>query len=121
MASLQQRTVKGHKYWYIVESRRVNGKPRPMVLEYLGTADRLLERLSQAGKDLKLKSYQFGDVAALLSIVQRLNIVQTINKYIHSFYLLIVNVFFYFQSMQQVKILVHGYQDEVLQDFLKIL
>ena len=53
-------------------------------MEYLGTADRLLERLSQVSKEVKLKSYEFGDVAALLSIVQRLNIAQIINKYIHS-------------------------------------
>lgn len=30
MASLVQKTAKGYKYWYIVESRRVNGKPRPI-------------------------------------------------------------------------------------------
>ncbi|MCA9732531.1 IS1634 family transposase [candidate division KSB1 bacterium] len=79
-----QKTVKGHKYWYLVESRRVNGKPRPIVIEYLGTADKLLERLSQCPKNLTLKSYAFGDVAGLLSIAQRLNIAETINKYIDS-------------------------------------
>lgn len=84
MASLQQRKVKGRKYWYIVESRRVNGKPRPIVLEYLGTAERLLERLSQVSKEVKLKSYEFGDVAALLTMAQKLNIVEIINKYIYS-------------------------------------
>ena len=84
MASLMQKTVKGHKYWYLVESRRVNGKPRPIVIEYLGTADKLLERLSQCPKNLTLKSYAFGDVAGLLSIAQRLNIAETINKYIDS-------------------------------------
>ncbi|MBE7444354.1 MAG: hypothetical protein HS132_03590 [Planctomycetia bacterium] len=36
---------RGYKYWYIVESRRVNGKPRPIVLSYLGKADDLLKRL----------------------------------------------------------------------------
>ena len=84
MASLVQKTVKGYKYWYIVESRRVNGKPRPVVIEYLGTADKLLERLSQCPKNLTLKSYAYGDVAGLLSIAQRLNIPATINKYIDS-------------------------------------
>ncbi len=36
MATIQSKTTKGYKYWYIVESRRVNGKPRPIVLAYLG-------------------------------------------------------------------------------------
>ena len=84
MASLVQKKVKDYKYWYIVESRRINGKPRPIVLEYLGTANKLLERLSQCPKDLKLKSYGYGDLAGLLSISQRLNIAQIINKYINS-------------------------------------
>ena len=44
MATLQARTVKGNTYWYIVESRRVDGKPRPIVLAYLGKADDLLEK-----------------------------------------------------------------------------
>jgi hypothetical protein len=36
MATIQHKNSRGHKYWYIVESRRVNGKPRPIVLAYLG-------------------------------------------------------------------------------------
>lgn len=79
-----QKKVNGYKYWYIVESRRINGKPRPVVIEYLGTADKLLERLSRCPKELRLKSYAYGDVAGLLSIAQRLDIVETINKYINS-------------------------------------
>ncbi len=38
MATIQSKTTKGYKYWYFVESRRVNGKPRPIVLAYLGKA-----------------------------------------------------------------------------------
>ncbi len=41
----QAKRTNGHKYWYIVESRRVNGKPRPIVLAYLGKANDLLRRL----------------------------------------------------------------------------
>lgn len=41
MASLQHVQVKGHSYWRIVESRRVNGKPRPFVIAHLGKADDL--------------------------------------------------------------------------------
>lgn len=84
MANLQRKTVNGYKYWYIVEGRRINGKPTPVVLEYLGTADSLLKRLRQQNDNLKIKSYSHGDVAALLSIAHKLNIPAIINKYIHS-------------------------------------
>ena len=45
MATIQAKISRGHKYWYIVESRRVNGKPRPVVLAYLGKPDDLLRLL----------------------------------------------------------------------------
>ena len=78
MATLQARKVNGHKYWYIVESRRVNGKPRPIVLAYLGKADDLLEKL-QSPDGVTVKSYAHGAVAALLSLVAELDLVQLIN------------------------------------------
>ncbi|MDF1561324.1 MAG: IS1634 family transposase, partial [Bacteroidales bacterium] len=62
MATIQSKTTKGYKYWYIVESRRVNGKPRPIVLAYLGKAEDLLKRL-QGNLSFKLKSYSHGGVS----------------------------------------------------------
>ncbi len=76
---------RGHKYWYIVESRRVNGKPRPIVLEYLGKAESLLRRLHQGiGERLKVKSHSHGAVAALFIVARKLDVVAVINRYIHS-------------------------------------
>ena len=66
MATIQSKKSKGHKYWYIVESRRVDGKSRPIVLAYLGKAEDLLDRLNQSVESLKLKSYSHGGVAAML-------------------------------------------------------
>lgn len=43
MASLLPVSVRGKKYWRIVESRRVNGKPRPVPICYLGTVENILE------------------------------------------------------------------------------
>ena len=45
MASIQRKVIHGHPYYYLVESRRVNGKPRPIVLAYLGSVGTLLQRL----------------------------------------------------------------------------
>lgn len=84
MASLQQKTSHGQKYWYIVESRRVNGKPRPVVLEYLGKADTLLERLQELKEPGPIKSYSHGAVAALLRIARELDIVEIINQHVRS-------------------------------------
>ncbi|MDI7259228.1 MAG: hypothetical protein QME90_04810, partial [Thermodesulfobacteriota bacterium] len=47
MATIQKKVSRGHTYWQIVESRRINGKPRPVVLIHLGTAEGLLHRLHQ--------------------------------------------------------------------------
>jgi hypothetical protein len=56
MATLQKKTSRGHTYWQIVESRRVDGKPRPIVLMHLGTAQGLLRRLQEDGtKPVKAK------------------------------------------------------------------
>ncbi|MFQ5825334.1 MAG: IS1634 family transposase, partial [bacterium] len=81
MATLQKRKSRGHNYWSIVESRRVNGKPRPIILEYLGTAEQLLRRLTE-GIPKKVRSYSHGAVAVMLAIAEELQIVETINKHI---------------------------------------
>jgi len=80
MATIQSKITNGHKYWYIVESRRINGKPRPVVLEYLGKADSLLKRL-RGLSDYKLKSYSHGHIAALLDLCEKLDICNIINNY----------------------------------------
>jgi transposase len=81
MATLQKHISRGHAYWSIVESRRIDGKPRPVILLYLGRADDLLKRLTD-GIPKKVRSYQHGDVAILLDIAEELGIVQVINKYV---------------------------------------
>ena len=80
MASLQKKNSRGHIYWQIVESRRVNGKPRPIVLMHLGTAETLLRRLQQSpDKPIDAKVFEFGAVAALWDIAQRLEVVSIID------------------------------------------
>ena len=82
MPSIQARTCRGHKYWYIVESRRINGKPRPIVIECLGSTEKLIERLNtKGGAQNKIKSFSHGAVAALLVLAEKLDIVKVINKH----------------------------------------
>lgn len=84
MATIQAKKSRGHKYWYIVESRRINGKPRPIVLAYLGKADDLLRRLQGLTQGLRLKSYSHGAVAALLKVACTLDVCNVINQHISS-------------------------------------
>ena len=75
VASLQKRTVKGIDYWCLVESKRINGKPRPIIIEYFGNTQRFTERLmSDRLQNLVLKSYSHGDTYALLKIAEKLEI-----------------------------------------------
>jgi transposase len=81
VATIQKKPCRGRSYWQIVESRRINGKPRPVVLMHLGTAERLLRRIQEgAGKPLKAKSLQFGAIAALWNMAHELNVVSIIDQ-----------------------------------------
>lgn len=81
MATLQKRVSRGHAYWSIVESRRVNGKPRAVILEYLGRAETLLQRLREK-EPQRVRSYSHGAVAIMLDIAEELCVVETINNHI---------------------------------------
>ncbi len=83
MVSLQRVRVKKYTYWRIVESRRVNGKPRAIPVMHLGTADALLERLLQAPQGrLRVRSFAHGDVAALKAVADRLDVVALIDRHV---------------------------------------
>jgi len=81
MAFLSSRKSRGKTYWSICESRRIEGKPRNIPIEYLGTAETLLKRLSDED-DRSIKSYSHGDTTALINIAIELDIVNIINRYI---------------------------------------
>lgn len=85
MATIQGRKRGNRTYYYIVESRRVDGKPRPIVLAYLGTAETLaarLKQLEQAGGPLEAKVLEFGAVAALWDLACRIDLVATVDRHI---------------------------------------
>ena len=85
MATIQCKVTRGRKYWYIVESRRINGKPRPVVVAYLGKAEDLLNRLSNAANiPSHIKSYSHGLIHALCAKAGLLGIVEIINRYVES-------------------------------------
>jgi len=83
MVSLAKVKAGGRTYWRIVESRRVNGKPRPVPILNLGTADALLERLLNAPEGhLRIQSFQHGDVAALKAVADRLGVERILERHL---------------------------------------
>lgn len=81
MASLQRVRVHGQSYWRLVESRRVNGKPRPVVIAYLGKPDDLLARL-RAADSITIRSRSHGAVAALYKLALELDVVGVIDRHL---------------------------------------
>src|SRR5437588_6328218 len=80
MASLTAKVVHGHKYFQIITSRRINGKPRQVVLAHLGTADTLFARLQQKqGEPIKARVQPFGFLAAAWGLAQKLQLVSLID------------------------------------------
>jgi len=82
-ATIQKKISRGPTYWQIVESRRIAGKPRPIVLMHLGTAAGLLRRLQEEGKKpIKAQILHFGALAALWNIAEELDVVGTIDRWV---------------------------------------
>jgi transposase len=83
MPSLQNYTVRGKRYWRIVESfRDERGRPRIRVVRHLGTAQKLLDRISDGpGRPLFAEERDFGASAALWDLSRQLDIVGTIDRH----------------------------------------
>ena len=69
-------------YYYLVESARVDGKPRIVSQEYLGPAEEVLAKLEGGGDGFpdRTRHRTFGDVAAVWGLVEDLDIVGIIDQ-----------------------------------------
>jgi transposase len=65
-----------------VESARVDGQPRIVSQQYLGTAEEVLARLSgtATGEPARSQHKQFGDLAAVWSMLERLDVAGVIDQ-----------------------------------------
>jgi transposase len=82
MASIVGKRVGGQTYYYLVESARVNGKPRIVSQQYLGSAAEVMAKLtgSAAGEPVRSQHRRFGDLAAVWSVIERLGVVGVIDQ-----------------------------------------
>ena len=71
-----------HTYYYLVESARVDGQPRIVSQQYLGTAEEVLAKLSglAAGEPARSQHKQFGDLAAVWSVLERLDVAGVVDR-----------------------------------------
>ena len=69
-------------YYYLAESARVDGKPRIVSQEYLGTAEEVMARLQGGGAGMpdRTQHKRFGDVAAVWGFCQRLQVAEIIDE-----------------------------------------
>jgi len=84
MASIINKKVKNYRYYYYVESKRINKKPTLVNQKYLGTAEKILEKVLYAERPLQERvlhsdEAEFGAVMLLYDIAERLGIVEIIN------------------------------------------
>jgi len=82
MSTIIKKTKKGRPYYYAVESKRVDGKPRIVWQKYLGTLESIVKRTEGCSppKPKETVIFEAGGVAALIRITQRLNIIDLINE-----------------------------------------
>jgi transposase len=68
-------------YYYLVESARVDGKPRIVSQQYLGTAEEVMAKLSggEAGQPVRSQHKRFGDVAAVWSVLADLDVIHLVD------------------------------------------
>ena len=82
MASIVGKKRGNQTYYYLVESARVNGKPRIVSQEYLGNTAEVMDRLSGAapGRPERTQHKGFGDLAAVWGILDRLGVADAIDE-----------------------------------------
>jgi transposase len=70
-----------HTYYYLVESARVEGRPRIVSQQYLGTTAEVMARLegAAAGVPDRTQHKRFGDLAAVWGMLRRLEVTDIID------------------------------------------
>ena len=86
MAYLVGKKQKGKTYYYLTESARVNGKPRIVSQQYLGSAEEIAQRLSESGpgEPDRSRHLAFGDLAGVWGVLDRLGVAEIIDEVVGS-------------------------------------
>jgi transposase len=81
MPSIVGKRQGNQTYYYLVESARVAGKPRIVSQQYLGSAAEVMAKLTDAPAGVAVRSQhkRFGDLAAVWSVLERLDVAGVID------------------------------------------
>jgi transposase len=87
MASLVKKKIGGKVYYYARECKRVDGRPKIVWQKYLGKAEDIVRCMTDAGVPAPVQPQQaliaeFGAVAALYDLAERLQIAATIDRHV---------------------------------------
>src|SRR5882672_8156112 len=76
MPSIVGKRQGNQTYYYLVESARVDGKPRIVSQQYLGSAEEVMAKLAgqPSGEPVRSQHKRFGDLAAVWSVLERLDV-----------------------------------------------
>ena len=81
MPSLTTKTIRGHEYHYLRECQRVNGKPKIVWQEYIGSREKLVRRLTCPEPEEAVLR-EFGGSAAYFDVAAELDVVATIDRHV---------------------------------------
>ena len=87
MASLIKKKIGGKAYYYARECKRVDGRPKIVWQKYLGKAEDIVRCMTDAGAPEPAQPQEaliaeFGAVAALYDLAERLQIAATIDRHV---------------------------------------
>lgn len=74
MASLQRKIKDGRPYWYVIQTARVEGRPRVVRQRYLGTVASIEAAFDQALEPAEIDEVEFGASGALWNLASRIGV-----------------------------------------------
>jgi transposase len=82
MVHFHKKEIKGNDYWYLRETKWIDGKSKVIWQKYLGTIDKIKEVFEHNEKvpSVKVSSFEFGKTAAILRISEELEFCQCVNQ-----------------------------------------
>ena len=78
MAYILKKRIGGRTYYYLAETGRVEGKPRIVWQKYLGTAEKIKERL-QGAEISEIQTLELGAVAAIESLEKEIGFIDIVD------------------------------------------
>jgi transposase len=79
MASLTKKIINGRPYYYLRETARVGGRSKVVRTVYLGRAEDIERRLTEASEPKAVRVRSFGAVAAALRVCRELSVAEAID------------------------------------------